>query len=40
MAETCKNCANTSPTYKGIWCQIKRKKVKSTNTCENHRRKQ
>ena len=39
MADTCKNCANASPTYKGVWCNRKDKKVKSSGTCESYRRK-
>lgn len=40
MADTCKNCANAGPTYKGVWCHLKNKKVKSNGCCESHRRKQ
>ena len=39
MKEICKNCANTSPTYKGIICEVKKKKVKTQGTCENWRAK-
>lgn len=37
--EICKNCANAHPTYKGIVCGEKQKKVKATYTCEYWRRK-
>ena len=31
---SCKNCKHSSPTYKGIHCELKRKKVKSAGCCE------
>lgn len=37
--ETCKTCAQSSPTYKGILCQRTGKKVKTTGTCEEWRAK-
>ena len=39
MKEICKNCANVKPTYKGVACNIKKKKVKTTDTCEYWRAK-
>ena len=39
MSDTCKNCKHGGPTYKGIWCHLKDKKVRSTGSCEDHRRK-
>ncbi len=37
MKEICKNCGNTRPTYKGIICEHKGKKVKTTTTCPEWR---
>lgn len=34
MKEICKTCAHAQPTYKGITCDLKQKKVKTTATCE------
>lgn len=34
MKETCKNCGGCKPTYKGVSCDIKGKKVKIQGTCE------
>ena len=34
MKEICKNCAHAAPTYKGVSCDIKGKKVKTQDTCE------
>lgn len=36
MKESCKNCMSCRPTYKGGYCEIKRKKVKLSGTCEDH----
>lgn len=35
MKETCKNCEYCSPTYKGVYCNRKKKKVKAADSCEN-----
>ena len=32
--EICKNCEYARPTYKGIACELKKKKVKMQGTCE------
>ena len=29
-----KNCKHSSPSYKGIWCELKKKKVKQSDGCE------
>lgn len=34
MKETCANCVHSHPTYKGIRCEIKDKKVRKADTCE------
>jgi hypothetical protein len=34
MKEICKNCKLTKPTYKGVICTLKNKKVKHNQTCE------
>ena len=34
MKEICKNCIHARPTYKGIECEGKGKKVKTQDTCE------
>ena len=39
MKEVCKNCQNSSPTYKGVMCDVKRKKVKTQGTCPEWREK-
>ena len=31
---SCKNCKHSSPSYKGIHCELKRKKVKQSDCCE------
>lgn len=36
MKEVCKNCIHSHPTYKGIECEYKGKKVKTTDTCERY----
>lgn len=35
MKEECKNCAHARPTYKGVWCEMKDKRVKTRDTCED-----
>ncbi len=35
MKETCKNCKHSSPTYKGVICNKKKKHVKVKDTCED-----
>ncbi len=35
MKEICKNCEHCSPTYKGYYCEIKRKKTKSQGSCDH-----
>jgi hypothetical protein len=39
MKEVCKNCEHAKPTYKGNQCELTRKRVKTTHTCENFREK-
>ena len=34
MKEICKNCERAKPTYKGVICTLKNKKVKCDQTCE------
>lgn len=36
MKEICKNCIHAAPTYKGVSCDIKGKKVKAQDTCERY----
>lgn len=31
--EICTNCSHSHPTYKGITCDVKGKKVKTKDTC-------
>lgn len=42
MKETCRNCANSRPTYKGRYCVEgkKRKMVKLTSVCDKWKEKQ
>lgn len=35
MKEICKNCEHCRPTYKGVHCEKKGKKVKTQGTCED-----
>ncbi len=37
MKETCKNCLHCKPTYKGGICEVKKKRVKLSGTCEDFR---
>jgi hypothetical protein len=37
MKEICKNCEHAQPTYKGVRCEVKDKKVKTTANCEDWR---
>ena len=37
MKEICKNCVHVKPSYKGSVCEIKKKKVKQQDSCENWR---
>ena len=37
MKEICKNCEHAQPTYKGVRCEVKDKKVKTTAACEEWR---
>lgn len=39
MKEICKNCIHAQPTYKGVHCTRKDKKVKTTGTCDDWREK-
>jgi AcrR family transcriptional regulator len=39
MKQTCKDCEHCKPTYKGGMCELKRKKVKLSGTCEDWRKK-
>ncbi len=32
--EICKNCQSGRPSYKGMWCVKKGRKVKTQGTCE------
>ncbi len=34
MKEICKNCGHSHPTYKGVTCDVKEKKVKTQGTCD------
>ncbi len=35
--ETCKNYTHSKPTYKGYRCEVKHKKTKQQDTCEEWR---
>ena len=37
MKEICKNCIHYKPTYKGGICEVKNKKTKQKDTCEEWR---
>lgn len=37
MKEICKNCIHHKPTYKGGFCEVKHKKTKQQDTCEEWR---
>ncbi len=39
MKEECKNCKHSQPTYKGIRCELKNKKVRVTDTCSSFKEK-
>lgn len=39
MKEICKNCAHCGDTYKGGYCEVKKKKIKLQGTCEEFREK-
>ena len=39
MKETCGNCVHSHPTYKGIRCEVKDKKVRKADTCDQWRAK-
>ena len=39
MKEICKNCIHHKPTYKGGICEVKNKKTKQQDTCEEWRAK-
>ncbi len=34
--EICKNCMHCKPTYKGGACELTKKKVKLSGSCENY----
>ena len=35
MKEICRNCEHCRPTYKGLYCEVKKKKTKQRDTCEH-----
>ena len=39
MKEICKNCSHCGETYKGGYCEVKKKKTKLQGTCEEFKKK-